>query len=476
MSLRAFGLACSIPWAIQPEALRQILEISTREHVADFEAVAAKRARRLDGTEDARMRDGVGIIDITGPIFRYADFFTDISGGATIGSMSRDFTTALNDPNVKAILLNIDSPGGEVAGTHEFAQMVFAARGKKPIVAYVDGMAASAAYWIASAADEIVTDATGILGSIGVIATVPNPSARSVKEISFVSSQSPKKRPDPTTESGKDQMQNLVDRLADVFVGTVARNRDVNAETVLTRFGQGDVCVGTHAVHAGLADRLGSFEGTVAELASDWKPKRKKMAAFAAEDYGVSRFENLKTRLMAAIKAEDGEKPEEALAETEGELVEDAVAEKPTDKEQSVPTEGAPAKAYAAAEVENRELRAELAAQKAAQTKAEIVAFLDAAMAVGKFLPAERAQLEWDLLQAAQDDLLMPLTEGSRLANKQAAINTRQAHGLFEEKIVDGRHKVLKADENNQTELSEERKAELLKMTPQGRAALSLVK
>jgi ATP-dependent protease ClpP protease subunit len=198
MPLRAFTLACSIPWAITPEALQQILEISTREHLPDFEAVAAKRSRRMDGAESARLREGgVAVVPVTGPIFRYADFFTDFSGGATIDSLSKDFNAALNDPAVASIVLNIDSPGGEVAGVNEFAQMVFEARGRKPIVAYVDGLGASAAYWIASAADEIVADATAMIGSIGVVAAWPNPEKKSAREIEFVSSQSPKKRPNP---------------------------------------------------------------------------------------------------------------------------------------------------------------------------------------------------------------------------------------------------------------------------------------
>jgi signal peptide peptidase SppA len=275
MALRAFSLACSIPWAITPEALQQILEISIREHLPDFEAVAAKRSRRMDGSESARVREGgVAVINITGPIFRYADFFTDISGGATIDSLSKDFAAALSDPSVSSILLNIDSPGGEVAGVNEFAQMVFDARDRKPIVAYVDGLGASAAYWIASAAHEIVADATGMIGSIGVVAAIPNPDKRSAREVEFVSSQSPKKRPNPNTESGKDQIQALVDDLADVFVSTVARNRGVGVKTVLGEFGQGAVLVGQKAVDAGLADRLGSFEQVVSDLAAGKKPRR----------------------------------------------------------------------------------------------------------------------------------------------------------------------------------------------------------
>lgn len=477
MSLRAFTMACSVPWAIQPEALRQILEISTREHIPDFEAVASKQARRLDGTDRVRIREnGVAVIDVTGPIVRYADFFSSISGATSIAALSRDFSAAINDQAVRSIILNIDSPGGEVAGVNEFAQMVFDARGRKPIVAYVDGMAASAAYWIASAADEIVSDATGLIGSIGVIATVPNPGAKAARDINFVSSQSPKKRPDPTTESGKDQMQNLVDRLADVFVETVARNRGVSVETVLSEFGQGDVYVGRNAVAAGLADRLGSFESLVADLAAGWMPKKKKAAASAEEDFDMNRYERLKaglSDLLAKIGADAD--PNETPTDPEGTEPE-TVEEAPADDAPVDASFGANGVQLDAVAEENRKLKEDLAAAKALQTRKDIEAFVSGALADGKILPVEADSVRDLMLQAAQDDLVSPLSTGSRMEQIKATVSARPSHGLFEEKITDSRHKVVKADANDQTEVSEERRKELLSQTSIGKAALNLVK
>jgi signal peptide peptidase SppA len=467
MALRAFRLACSIPWAITPEALQQILEISTREHLPDFEAVAAKKSRRMDGAESARLREGgVAVVPVTGPIFRYADFFTDFSGGATIDSLSKDFAAALNDPAVSSIVLNIDSPGGEVAGVNEFAQMVFEARGRKPIVAYVDGLGASAAYWIASAADEIVADATAMIGSIGVVAAWPNPEKKSAREIEFVSSQSPKKRPNPTTESGKDQIQAMVDDLADVFVETVARNRRVSVEAVLTDFGQGAVFVGQKAVEAGLADRLGSFEQIVSDLAAGKKPRRykPKMAASAAEEEDMNLSEELnkiKARVLAAFNTESPSAQDK---------VDDVVA-----KEPDVSAEEGKAKVVAA-EAENERLRKQLAAQHEEKTKADAEAFVQAQLVAGRLFPAEKDPTITQYLTAAADDQERPLEKGSRVATLRAMIESRPSNKLTEELTVEPGDKVLKADENNQTEMSEERRKQLLEATPAGRAALTVVK
>jgi len=254
----------SMPWAMTEDALRLMLAIAERtQH--DPAAVEARKAERLDQTATAGVRDGVAVIPVIGPIARRMNMFTEVSGGTSLDLLARDFTSALNNSAVKAIALNIDSPGGEANGVSEFSNMVYSARGRKPIYAYVGGMGASAAYWIASAADRIVVDDTAMIGSIGVIAAVPTEAEED--EVTFVSSQSPNKRPDPTSEAGAASIQSTIDSLAQVFIESVARNRGVSAATVLSDFGQGGLFVGKDAVAAGLADHVGSFEGVVTQLA-----------------------------------------------------------------------------------------------------------------------------------------------------------------------------------------------------------------
>lgn len=269
MSRKAFTLAQDIPWAITEAGLRQILLIANRENL-DVEAVEAQLGRKLANTQSVTERDGVAIIALNGPIVRYANLFSAISGATSIELLARDFNAALNNSSIRAILFNVDSPGGEVNGTDEFTAMVYAARGVKPIYAYIGGAGCSAAYWIASACEQVVCGPTAILGSIGIIATVPNPDAELADDIAFVSSQSPYKNPDPRSDEGKSSIQATIDSLAQVFVETVARNRGVSAKTVLDSFGQGGVFVGAEAVAAGLADRVGSFEGVLARLAGKW--------------------------------------------------------------------------------------------------------------------------------------------------------------------------------------------------------------
>lgn len=252
-------------WAITEEGLRTILAIANRE--GDLEALKAKLGEELPGTRQVEMRGNVAVVPISGPIFRYANLFTMFSGATSLGVMTLDFQKALEDSSVKSILLNPDSPGGQVNGTNEFSDMVYQANKIKPVLGYVGGTAASAAYWDISGCQEIIVDETATLGSIGVVATFRDDSkaraAAGLETIEIVSSASPNKRPDIKTEEGRGIILSEIDALADVFIAKVAKHRGVSDEQVRSEFGQGGVFIGAHAVEAGLADRTGSFEEVI---------------------------------------------------------------------------------------------------------------------------------------------------------------------------------------------------------------------
>lgn len=271
--MRAWNKATSEPWAITQPALETILEIAERENEKP-EAVAARLGRELQNTHTVIERDGVAVIPVTGPLFRYANIFTAISGATSYEILAQDFTVALDNPDITAIILNIDSPGGEVNGCAELANMIFAARGKKPIIAYASGDAASGAYWIASAADSVVASETSGLGSIGVVAVYrgAKPDKTAPTTIEIVSSQSPFKRLNPETDEGRAKLQTRIDAMAEVFVNTLARNRGIETSQVLEQFGGGDILIGAHAVNAGLADRIGSLEKLIAEFSASSNP------------------------------------------------------------------------------------------------------------------------------------------------------------------------------------------------------------
>lgn len=314
----AFHIAAERPWLIQAESLQTILAIADR--IGNPEALQSRDGKPLENARTVTMRDGVAVIPVTGPIFRYANLFTAISGATSTGVLAKDIQAALDNRFVKAIVLDINSPGGEATGINELAQMIHDARGKKPITAYIGGSGASAAYWIASAADKIVADQTAIVGSIGVVMSYLDTAERDAKSgtrvIEVVSSQSPDKRTPPTTDEGRAKVQTIVDALADVFVGSVARNRGVTTQTVLNDFGRGGVMVGDAAKRAGMVDRIGSLESVIAELAGSASKPQRSFSMASNTTVTVSNTDDLRTALAAGYTADQIviKQPENAAA------------------------------------------------------------------------------------------------------------------------------------------------------------------
>jgi signal peptide peptidase SppA len=269
--MRLWNQLAREPWAITETAMQTILSVAARENESP-EAVASKLGRELQNTYNATERDGVAILPVTGPLFRYANIFTSISGATSYELIAKDFRIALDNPQIKAIILDIDSPGGEVNGVSELSSMIYEARGTKPIIAYASGDAASGAYWIASAADEIVVSETSALGSIGVVGMYRADDENN-KTIEIVSSQSPHKRLDVSSDEGRTRLQARIDSMADVFINAIARHRNIDPQTILSDYGGGDVMIGQNAVLAGLADRIGSLDHLLQELSQTKAPQ-----------------------------------------------------------------------------------------------------------------------------------------------------------------------------------------------------------
>ena len=257
------------PWAIKSDALEKIISIANRSY-SDPNLVAAIKSEQSTLITESNDNSDIAIIDIFGPIFTRADLFSNVSGAASLDSLERQIDDALYDDSVRAIVLRIDSPGGEVTGTHEFANYVAEACKIKTVVAYVHGMACSAAYWIASATSYIYVDKTAILGSIGVVAAWTDDSksrtAAGLTDYEVVSSQSPKKRLDPKLDEGRAELQKQIDGLADIFIDDVAAFRDVSRNTVLTNFGQGSTFLADEAIKLGMADSVSSLRDVITKL------------------------------------------------------------------------------------------------------------------------------------------------------------------------------------------------------------------
>lgn len=255
------------PWLVEEAWLEIMVQNFLVDDITmDQNALEVLKSERLSETRSASVRGNIAHIPIHGPIFAKPNILTEWLGiGVVLSDIVGDLQTVLDNPDIESIVLDVDSPGGTVTGINEATNFIKEASKEKPITAYVGGVGASAAYWLASGANEIVLDATARVGSIGVVVAYPNPQGEDSDYIEIVNTASPKKRPDVGTEEGKKVITAELDDLADIFIKTIAENRGVSSSEVKSDFGQGGVLVGQKAVNVGMADRLGSFEGLMAE-------------------------------------------------------------------------------------------------------------------------------------------------------------------------------------------------------------------
>jgi len=218
---------------------------------------------------------GVAIIAIQGTLVQRNGYLRPTSGMTGYDGIRQNVLGALADPAVKAIALDIDSPGGEVAGCFDLADTIFAARGKKPIWAILAEGAYSAAYALASACDRITLPRTGGAGSIGVIAMHVDVSKFLAKEgvavtlIQYGARKADGQPYEPLSDEAHARAQRDVDAMGALFDATVARNRKLPAAKVKSF--EAATFMGESAVASGLADSVmapdASFSALLREIA-----------------------------------------------------------------------------------------------------------------------------------------------------------------------------------------------------------------
>jgi len=252
-------------WAIEPDAF-QSMQTTIKQAQIGLSLFGQKP---LVNTYKSTVRNGVAIIPIQGVITPRFDLFTVIMGGTAFDTMAHDLQAAATDSDVKAILLDIDSPGGVAVGTSEMAELIHKIAADKPVWAYVGRTCCSAAYWLASATNKIVAHKSALLGSIGVVSTVPiqeKPDADGYRQIEIVSSNARNKRPDPRTPEGMDTIRGELDALETEFIRDIANYRSTDAERIKADYGQGGVLLGNAAKQAGMIDEISDFESCMAAI------------------------------------------------------------------------------------------------------------------------------------------------------------------------------------------------------------------
>lgn len=221
----------------------------------------------------------VAVIPLSGFLSQKPSLFSMLFGGTSVQAFAQEVVAALGDQSIGAVVLDVDSPGGEVFGVTEAATAIRAARGTKPLVAVANPIAASAAYWLASQADEVVVTPSGLAGSVGVF-TVHQDVSKALEQqgvgvrfISYGRRKTEGNGAEPLSEDALAAIQARVDEAGRTFEADVAKGRGVSAAKVHSDFGEGGILTASQAVAAGAADRVATLDEVVSRLADGRRPK-----------------------------------------------------------------------------------------------------------------------------------------------------------------------------------------------------------
>ncbi len=263
------------PWAIAPGRMEGLLgSVLALMPVPSWTQEATRR-------QDYTVTDsGIGIVPVLGPLVSRGDWLTLLLGASEYGTVADAVRAAADDPAVRGVLLEVDSPGGEVGGLFDLVDEVATIRARcgKPLWAVASECALSAAYAIASAADRLYVTRTGEVGSVGVVAVhLDESGADAMVGLQWTLIHAGARKTDgnphqPLSPRATAEIQADVDHLYDALVALVAGNRGLGADAI--RATEAAIYRGERAVTAKLADRVGGVSHAIGDLEAALETKR----------------------------------------------------------------------------------------------------------------------------------------------------------------------------------------------------------
>lgn len=275
------ALAYGRPWAILPEKLAVIHQFlrgwmaGSRFSAEDLQAQFGAAERRTVSTSK-----GVAVIPVYGVISQRMNMLSMMSGGTSTELLTKQVREALHNPEVGTLVFDVDSPGGVVTGVPELAADIRAARGQKKMIAVCSGLMASAAYWIGTAADEVVITPSGEAGSIGVYTMHMDYSKQNEMlgmHPTYISAGKYKVEGNPDAPLSAEALaytESVVGHYYEMFVKDVAKHRNVSKTDVTKGFGEGRCVTADQAVALGMADRIGTLSQVLEKLGAVAATKR----------------------------------------------------------------------------------------------------------------------------------------------------------------------------------------------------------
>lgn len=260
-------------WSIHGVALQTAVDrcagLDLRQHIQQVPKLIAAQDMSKVPIAQSSGDKYLAVVSIDGPMMKYA---SSLSGGTSTVAIRQQLRALGRDNTVAGVLLKVFSPGGTVSGNEDLAADVRKLATQKPVHAYIEDMGASAAYWIASQAQRVSVNATGLVGSIGTYAVIEDSSGTAealklkvhvVRAGEFKGMGTPGT---PVTEEQIAELQRTVDSLNEHFLAAVENGRKMTAKQV-ANLADGRVHIGQEALTLGLVDAVGSQDDALAELA-----------------------------------------------------------------------------------------------------------------------------------------------------------------------------------------------------------------
>jgi ClpP class serine protease len=280
------------PWAILPETLLELQSIYAthlKGEKIDVAAVEARLGRPLASEQQRyELREGgVAVLTAGGVMAPKANLFMQVSGGISTQMLAKQFDSMAADARVRSVVFAPDSPGGNVLGVPAAAKALANLASLKPTVTVVEGVMASAMYWVGSAANQLYIEGeTDMVGSLGVVQRVswepadPNSMTlvRGKYKRASINGQ-------PPSAEYLAQAEQQLDYLYSLLVDGVAQHRGTTSELVLEHMADGRVFIGQQAIDAGLVDGVSTVDAMVEKLATNPAPyaaRRKAVFALGA--------------------------------------------------------------------------------------------------------------------------------------------------------------------------------------------------
>jgi len=309
-------------WAIEPGKLQELLAVlafRAAGHTFTAEEIQA-RIGGGPGSGASSMSGSVAVIPVRGLIAHHMGGMDESSGGTSCERISAMIDQVASDPAVATLLYDFDTPGGTVTGIETLGAKMFALRGVKHQIGMVNGMCASAGYWLASQCDEIVSLPDGLTGSIGVrwtphedISAALEKEGIVVTEIYAGKYKTEGTPHQPLSAEAKAFKQAQADAVYAKFLKAVARGRGVTPSAVEAGYGEGRVLFAKEAKAAGLIDRIGTMDETIGRLVG-----RKAGGGLKAEVLATNPGEGVPEAEQCPACQGSGLKPERFMSDPQG--------------------------------------------------------------------------------------------------------------------------------------------------------------